>query len=210
MNMDMVFVKDLTTFDEGKRTLIEDTLLLVQKEVDRLDEQGYRQLATGADSILFEKDGIVIKVGIDMEAYRKQGFQGRVMRPFVKAIPDGAFMAKYESKMSMPYVYAYGETWVIMSLIDGRPLSEFQGEEYNTHFEKAAEDYAAIFEYQGILLTDLHDDNIFVDKDGMVNFIDFGHASHFEGDAWQEKFDELEELGEEGFFDTYRASVSFN
>lgn len=189
------------------KEFIHETLHLIETGDAPLEShEGFEILSVGTHDIVYRKGDVVIKVGIDMEAYRDRSGQAP-LREFLRPISDGENLLRCGRTASVPTLYAYTDSIVFMRHIEGTPLSDLKGEAYQDVYEKVIRLYRDHLEFQGFLSTDLRDDNILLDEKGYLWFI--GHGSvHFAHATmkWGGLFIELNWTPWNDFFEKYRFS----
>lgn len=167
--------------------------------------EGFEILSMGSGNIVYRKDDIVIKVGIDTEAYRAAPDQ-TPMREFLRPIPDGENLLRCGLTGSVPAIYAYTDAIVFMGFEKGRPLSTLRGEEYDRAYESAVTLFYEDLLYRNHICVGLTDDDILVREGGNVLFLGHGHDLFLDIPTWGRLFKEVGWIPWSDFFEKYRLS----
>lgn len=195
--------------------LAESDAMVLAELIDLLDNdlnmfKQYEMIASGADSLVFEVGNFAVKIGVD----KSEWYRTKDIVKSLSKVPDGRFMHKYESSnIPMPQLYAYNDYVVVMEKLNLPLLEDYGDESFDdegtTTWEYMYGEFSYALERYGVLFTDLHDGNVFVDEDsGGLILIDFGYVIELDDHEKRVLVEEMNEMGVEEFHEKYGTSMN--
>lgn len=141
----------------------------------------FDEYAVGSSSIVYRYCGVIIKIGVDVGSYLRDGSLG----DHLVHIKDGHMLSKLSDFLKVPAVYAYDDFVVVMEYVEGVQLADLVGDDYDVVYDRVVDVYMRALS-EGYMLRDLNDSNILLCGD-QVCVLDFGDVlelSDSERDAY--------------------------